>query len=307
MERWVVVADTSTAELARERVRRRPRSHGAALYLFISPWLLGFLLLTAFPLGYSLTLSLTTSEGFSVANFARALFDDQNFWISVGNTLVYTLGSVILGLAVSLGLAMLITKKYKARALLQAAVFFPSVAAGVGVYLLWGWLLDTTVGPINYVLQLFGLPAVGWFTDPSLAMLSLILMSLFFYGTQTVVFVAGLKNVPTELYEAASLDGAGRWKRFTNVTLPMISPSTFFNIIVSLIAALQLFAQPYLMTKGGPGRATYSMGMYIYDSAFKYGRFDYAATLAWILFVLTLLIAGIVIVSSRKWVHYDVG
>lgn len=287
------------------------RRQAKYFYLFISPWLLGFFLLTLIPLVYSFYLSLTQYNGITapqfigLQNYADIFFRDDLFTQSLYNAFYYAILSVPTSLILALILAFLLSKESRSSNFFQIVFYFPSVAAGVAVFTVARYLLNGEGGLINYFLSFFGVQGPFWLTDPNWAMISLALVNLIFCGSQMLIFLAGIKQIPTSYYEAAKMDGASNTRCFFTITLPLIANVFAFNLVMGIINAFQVFVQPLIMTGGGPFRTTYVYGIYIYDSAFNFGRFGYAAALAWIMFVIILLISMVVLKSLQKRMNYE--
>ncbi len=287
---------------------------------FISPWLFGFLTLTALPVVLSFYYSFTDYKLLQspvwtgVDNYRQLLWErnsegqigDPHFWKSLRNTFTYAGMALPAGMLVSLGLAMMLNAKIRGQAVYRTIIFLPTLVPAVASAMLWMWLFNAKLGLINALLWKLGMRDVpGWLTDPKLALPSLALMSLWGVGNTVIIYLAGLQDVPKELYEAAEIDGAGVWGRLWHVTLPMISPVIFFNLIMAIIGTLQVFALPQIMTNGGPAEATRFYAMYLYDNAFTYLQMGYASAMAWILFIIILIFTALAFWSSRKWVHYQ--
>ena len=282
-------------------------------YVFLSPWLVGFFGLTLFPMLISLYTGFTKWNGIGGTTFigARNYHDlftqDSLFAMAIVNTLYYAVASVVLGVAFALFLAILLNQKFAGRSFFRVVFFLPYVVTGIPVFVIWTWLFNPQYGPFNYWLGLFGIHGIEWLNSPSTAMPSLILMSLTGIGAMMVVFLAGLQSIPTELYEAARMDGAGTLTQAFKITIPMLSPIILFNAIWAIIGSLQIFAQPYVMTAGGPENATLTIGLYLYQMAFTYYQFGYASAIAWVLFALTLAFSLLVFWLTRKRVYYEGG
>lgn len=280
-------------------------------YMFIFPWLAGFFLLTFIPLAYSIYLSLTQYNGLSAPefigfrNYADILFHDDLFRKSLVNSFVYAVIAVPSSLILALLIAFLLSRESRTSNVFQIVFFFPSIAAGAAVYTVIKLLLRGEGGLINYLLSLFGIQGPRWLTDPKWAMLSLAFANLIFCGQQMLIFLAGIKQIPSSYYEAARIDGAGNIKCFFKITLPLISNVFVFNLVMGIINAFQIFVQPLIMTGGGPFKKTYMYGMYIYDSGFSFGRFGYAASLAWIMYLIILFISMVVLKSLQKLMNYE--
>lgn len=286
------------------------KTHGLAKGLaFLSPWLIGFVFLTLIPGSMSIYYSfcrfdlLQPPRFVGMANYAQ-LMHDQVFWKATWNTFYYAIMALPAGLLVSLGLALLLNMEIPGRAAWRTIIFMPSLMPIVASAMLWMWLLNARLGLINVMLGYLHVKGPPWLTDVRWAMPALALMSLWGVGNAVVIYLAGLQDVPAELYEAAELDGASASGRLWHVTLPMLSPVIFFNLIISIIGTLQVFDVPYIMTNGGPAHATYLLSMYLFDNAFVYLQMGYASAIAWILLALVLALTGVAFWSSKRWVHY---
>jgi multiple sugar transport system permease protein len=269
----------------RGTARRGLRPRERWFYLLIAPWLLGLVVFQAAPIAGATALAFAEwapplpIEWVGGANF-EAMVRDQRFWQALGNTLVYGLGTVIPGLALGLGLALLLRGQRRGGAILRGAVFLPAVVAGVATALVWGWILNPRFGLLNALLGLVGVQGPAWLQDPGWAMPALIVMGLWNVGVNVIVYLAALNAVPRELHEAAALDGAGRVGRFRHVVWPALTPVTFYLAIVNAIGAFQVFTPTYLLTSGGPDGSTLTLALYTYQNAFAYGRLGYASALA---------------------------
>ncbi len=280
--------------------------------MYISPFLLGFLIFTAYPLLASFYLSFTNFNIISppvwagLENYQRAFTQDDLFWSSLGRTGKYALMVVPLGLACSLGAAMLLNQGFRGTAVFRTFFFLPSITPIIASVLIWLWLLQPSIGVVNYLLSLIGVPGPPWVQSTTWAVPSLVILSLWNTagGSRMIVFLAGLQGVPQELYEAAHIDGASPWQRFWNVTLPMISPTLFFNMVISIIGALSVFSVAYIGTQGGPAYATYFYVYHLYVSAFQYSLMGYASALAWIFLLIVLAFTVVQFNLSDRWVFY---
>jgi multiple sugar transport system permease protein len=277
---------------------------------FLSPWLIGFGVFTLVPLAlvcyYSLcrfTL-LQPPKYVGVQNYID-LVHDELFWLSIRNTFVYAAIAIPSGLFVSLGLAMLLNVKIPGQGIWRTIIFFPSLVPTVSTAMLWIWLLNAKLGLINILLGKVGIAGPPWLSSTRWALPALAMMSVWGVGHAVVIYLAGLQDVPTELYEAAELDGAGILLRMRHITLPVLSPVIFFNLVMALIGMLQVFDVPYIMTAGGPAHATYFVSMYLYDNAFLYLHMGYASAMAWVMLLIVLVLTAIAFWSSRRWVHYQ--
>jgi len=281
--------------------------------LFVSPWLIGFLAFTLYPFLASIYYSftdysvLTLPEFVGFSNYKTLFTDDPLFWKSLGNTFYFAAISIPLQFIVALGLAMLLNQKVKGLAIWRTIFYLPSIVPVVAASIVWLWLLNPQYGIINGLLYLIGIDGPGWITDPKWSKPSLIIMSLWGVGGSMIIYLAALQDVPAQLYEAAELDGAGSYHKFINITLPTISPVIFFQVIMGIIGALQYFTQAYVMTGGGPADSTLFYSLYLYNNAFKYFKMGYASAMAWILFIIILVLTLVLFRSSRGWVYYAGG
>lgn len=279
-------------------------------YLFISPWLIGFLVFLAGPIVASLYLSFTrykpgqTPVWLGLENYAR-MFGDDLFYHSLRVTSVYTLLSVPLGLLTALGLAVLLNQGVRGLRFFRTAFYLPSLISGVAVAIVFAWFFNKNFGVINFFLGLFGIDGPNWLGDPDWTLPAFVLMSLWGVGGTVVIFIAALQGVPLEMYEAAELDGAGSWRRFINITLPLISPVILFALITGVIATFQTFAVSYIMTGGGPANASLFYLLYLYRNAFNWFEMGYASALAWFLSMIIMICTLILLRSSSLWVHYE--
>lgn len=282
--------------------------------LFISPWLLGFCVFDIYPLIASMYYSFTdynvlTSPGWvGTANYHELFFQDDLFWKSLWNTVYFTAFSVPACLAASILIAILLNMKLPGMPIFRTIFFLPSIVPIVASAVLWLWVLNPDSGLVNSLLhQFFGIEGPGWLASEDWSKPSLIIMSVWGIGAAIVVFLAGLNEVPQSLYEVAELDGAGVWHKFRHVTLPMLSPTILFNLIMGLIASFQYFTQVYVMTlgRGTPLDSTMFYALYLYRVSFYYLRMGYASAMAWVLFVVILVATLGVLASSRKWVYYQ--
>lgn len=287
----------------------RGRELGSALF-FASPWFVGMALLAIGPIGLSAYYSLTDYHVMAPPRWIgldnyRQLFADPLFWTSLGNTVYFTLLSVPLGVAASLGMALLVHRRFPGRALARAAFYTPTLVAGVALAMLWGQLFAGDYGLVNQALALVHLPGPPWLASPDWAKPTFVLMTLWGAGSGMVLYLAGLQAVPSHLYEAALVDGAGSLSRFWHVTLPGISATILFHVILLLVASSQIFTQAYVLTNGGPADSTLFYVLYIYRQAFENLQMGYASAAAWILLVLTFGVTALVLLVARQFVYYE--
>lgn len=235
----------------------------------------------------------------------RELLSDPLVWQALRVTTLYAFTSIPLTIALGLFLAMLMNTKIRGVRLYRTAFYLPSVLSGVAVALLWRWLFSPEFGLINLFLAQFGIQGPSWLGDENWALPSLVGMSLWSVGAGTIIYLAGLQGIPTDLYEAGEVDGATGWSRFRYITLPMMTPVLFFQLVTGIILALQVFTQSFIMTRGGPNNSTLFMLLYMYRNAFEYLRMGFASALAWLLFAYILVLTVLVFRSSAVWVYYE--
>jgi len=287
-------------------------------YLLISPWLIGLVLFTLGPIMVSFALSFTNwdivrpADFIGLQNYIRIFTQDRLFKQALYNTFYFAAGSVPLSLALALGLALLLNQGIRGTNIARTVFYMPSVVSLVAMGLLWRFMLQPQIGVVNYLLGLIGIQGPTWLGSPIWSKPALILVSLMYVGPQTVIFLAGLKGIPLHLYEASELDGAGTLAKFRHVTLPMLSPTIFFNMVTSVIHAFQVFALVYVMFSGpstpahGPLNSTLVYALYVYEQAFQQLHMGYASALAWIMFLIIMVMTLLQLRFSR-WVYYERG
>jgi len=295
----------------RNRMSRAQRRDFVQGLLFVSPFLLGLLFFWAGPMLYSVFLitqdwnMITPPEYIGWKNIAR-LFTDELTHKSLLNTAFYTFFGVPLQLLVAFILAVLLNQRIRGRAIYRTVYYLPSVTPAVASAVVWLQILNQEYGVLNQVLSWFGIAPVSWLYNPPYTKPAFILMSLWSVGPQMIIFLAGLQNVPQELMEAAEIDGANAWRRFWRVTVPLVSPVIFFNLVMGFIGSFQVFTASFIMTRGGPQDATLFMVLYIWRNGFEYFKMGYAATLAWVLFWIIMFFTAIQFKLSNRWVYYEI-
>jgi multiple sugar transport system permease protein len=291
--------------------RREKREVYEAL-AFLSPWIVGFLLFTAGPIVASLVMSLyrwdpsdlnDPTRFIGLANY-REFFRDEVLRLSLYNTILYAAMYIPAAVATALMLAMLLNQQLPGMRVFRTILYLPTITQGVATFALWRIVYDAENGPINRFLRLFVENPPGWLIDPAWSKPAIVLMNLWSVGGMMLIFLAGLQNIPRQLYEAASIDGAGRWRQFFSVTVPMLSPTILLNMIMATIGAFQVFAAAYILTNGGPARSTLFYAYYLFNRAFVYFNMGYASAMAWLLFLIILALTALQLHYSRKWVHY---
>ena len=308
---WIPSAVRS-GNVKQKRHSRLARKEAVEGFLCIAPWLVGFLLLTLGPMVFSFLISLTKWDLISVPkfvgfdNYAAIFADDFRFRKSLAVTALYAAMSLPLGMIGSLAVAMLLNLNLRGMRVFRSIFYIPAILPGAAVAMLWMWILKPQGGVLNYLLGMAHLPQPKWLSDPNWALPAFVIMSLWGIGGGMIIYLAGLQSVPTQLYEAAEIDGAGSWKKFWTITLPMISPTIFFNLIMGIIGSFQVFTASYIMTPGGgPGYSTLFYVLYLYQKAFRYLQMGYASALAWILFAIVLALTLVVFRTSARWVYYE--
>jgi multiple sugar transport system permease protein len=278
---------------------------------FLAPTLLGLAVLSAGPILATLAISLTKWDlltspkpvGFD--NYLALLSDDR-FLKALRNTFFYTIVSVPLGLAIALGLALALNQRIRGIAWIRTAYFLPVVTSTIAIALVWQWIYSADQGLLNEILGLVGIPSQKWLSNPTLAMPAIVAMSIWQgLGTNVIIFLAGLQAIPSELLDAASVDGAGRWARFRNVVLPLLTPSVFFTGVLALIGSFQVFDQIFVLVKPRPTDATITVVYFIYENGFKFFKMGYASAASWVLFLIVAVFTAIYFRSQNRWVHYQ--
>jgi multiple sugar transport system permease protein len=282
---------------------------------FISPWIIGFLIFTAGPMVVSLGLSFTNYDVLNPPKFTgldnyRMLTQDPRLGLSLTNSFIYAALHVPLAMIVALALALLLNRVGKAAGFFRTAFYLPSITPAVAVGTLWLWILNPRVGLVNRGLEALGIPGPGWTTDPNWIKPGIVLMSLWSVGSTVILYLAALRNVPNELYEASRIDGANSWNQFRHITVPMISPTLFFTLVVNTSGALQIFTEVYTMyfgnmKSGSASSAGLFYNIYLFRQAFEFLHMGYASAMAWLLFIIILILTLIQLRVSRRWVYYE--
>lgn len=280
-------------------------------YLFFSPWLVGLVLFNILPILSAIYYSFTeysvlqAPKWVGLRNFQEMFYVDELFWKAVYNTLYYAIFSVPLGLIFAIALAMLLNYRIWGLTFFRATFFLPSIVPGVAAAVVWAWILNPEYGLVNDLLARFGLPGPPWLTSEVWSKPAFILMSLWGIGSTAIIFLAALQDIPQHLYEAAEIDGANLFQRAHYVTMPMLTPAIFFNLIMGVIGALQIFTQVFVISDGGPLWSTLFYVFYLYRQGFQYFNMGYASALSLILFLITLLFTMILMLTSKRWVYYE--
>jgi multiple sugar transport system permease protein len=298
--------NTTTGSLARKEARWA--------YFFISPWIIGFIIFTLGPMLASLYLSFTDYSLGSVgsvpvlnwgANYVKLFAGDPKFWHALVVTVTYAIIAIPLELFFGFMVAYLLNLKVPGLPVWRTLYYLPSVTPAVAGAILWGIIFNPSFGIMNWFLSLIGIKGPGWLSSQQWALPALIIMSLWGVGGGMVIYLAGLQGIPTALYEAAEIDGANSLQKLAKITVPLMTPVIFFNLVIGIIGTFQFFTSVYVLTRGGPADATLFYNLYLYNTAFRYLNMGYASALAWILFIIVLLLTLLVFRSSSLWVYYE--
>lgn len=277
--------------------------------LFISPWLIGISIFTAYPIVASMIFSFSSYNGISspvwigLQNF-RDLFNDEIFLKSIYNTLFLAIIGIPITQFLSIITAVLLNMEIKGQSIFRTLFFLPSIVPAVASALLWKWILNPEFGPVNLFLEKLGIPGPGWLTDPLWSKPSLIILSCWGIGGAMIIYLAGLQNIPKNLYEAAEIDGASKIKSFFKITLPMLKPVIIFNLVMGIISSFQVFTNVFIMTSGGPENSTEVYALQIYRNAFQYYKMGYASAMSWILLIITAFSVFLVFKFFKNWGFY---
>ena len=278
-------------------------------WLFISPWIVGFLVFTAMPLAFSLIMSFfdwpvigqRVFVGFQ--NYAKMFTRDAQFFKSLLITLKFALIFVPFNLIIALVLAVMISVPVRGIHVFRVIFYLPTVVSGVAVSIIWGWILNGQYGVFNYILSLFGTNGPDWLNDPSWAIVAIVIAGAWGVGTMMLIFYTAIKAIPKDLYEAAYIDGASNTRSFFSITLPLITPTLLFNLVTSIITSLQEITLVLLLTNGGPMKSTYFYGLYVFNNAFVKNKLGYACANAWFMFIIILLLTVLIFKLSDVWVY----
>jgi multiple sugar transport system permease protein len=280
--------------------------------LFASPWIIGLLMFHAYPLIMSVYYSFTSYSilepgGWVGLDNYRQLMRDEIFWKSIYNTLYFTFIFVPLSIAVGVGLSLILNMKIRGQGIYRTLFFMPSLVPPVATTIIWLWLLNPQFGLVNYWLEQIGIAGPPWIGSEAWSKPSLILMSLWGVGQAIVIYLAGLQDIPQEYYDAADVDGANTWQRLRHITLPLLTPVIFFNLIMGTIGALQNFVLPFMLSngQGTPANSMMFYVMYLYTNAFGYLKMGYASAMAWILFIIVVALTALIFWTQKRWVHYQ--
>ncbi len=287
------------------------RQEAVAGYFFISPWLIGFIVFIAGPMLASFVISFTRwnivsdPKWVGIANYERIFTADKDFIQALKVTFKYAVIFLPTFTIVGLAMAMALNVKLKGVGVIRTLLYLPYVVPGIAATLVWVWVLNSRFGLLNTILSWAGIEGPNWFGDPKSALYGIVMIGLWGVGGSAVIYLAGLQNIPERLYEAAVVDGANEWQKFWHITIPMLSPTILYQLVMGLIGVFQTFTSSFVATGGGPLKSTFFYMLYIYNKAWESLRMGYASALAWILFAIILLITLVVFRSSPLWVHYE--
>ena len=280
-------------------------------WLMVSPWLIGFICFSALPMFASLIISFTEwdmlskPEWVGFENYKTLFFEDPLALHSLNITILFTIVSIPLNIVFGLALAMLLNTSIRGLAIFRTIFYLPAILSGVAVALMWRWIFSTEFGLLNALLSMIGIEGPAWLTDRIWVLPSFVIMRLWSVGGGMIIYLAGLQSIPTNLYEAAKIDGANWWHQTRFITLPMLSPTIFFQLIVGFIFSMQIFTEAFIMTNGGPADASLFYLLYLFRTAFQYFDMGYASALAWVLFVVILVLTIILFKTGKSWVYYE--
>jgi len=298
------------SKAGRQRSSKLLRKEYLAFYLFASPWLLGLLFFSIGPTIASLVLSFTeyplivAPKWIGLANYAN-MINDELVWQALKVTLLYSLGAVPLGLTAAFLIAILMNQGIHGIRVFRTIYYLPAIISGVPVALVWMWVLNPDFGLLNSALRAIGIQGPAWLFSRQWVIPAFILMSLWSVGAPMVIFLAGLQGIPQHLYEAAEIDGASTLEKFFNVTIPMMSPVILFNLVLGVIGSFQIFTPAYIMTNGGPANASLFYGLYLYNNAFHWLKMGYASALAWLMFIIILILTLLIFRLTGRFVYYE--
>jgi multiple sugar transport system permease protein len=280
-------------------------------YAYISPWLFGFIVLTVYPMLDSLYLSFTDTkigsppQWVGLRNFIQAFTDDPRFWISFKNTILYVAMYVPASLFLSFFLGWLLSRNIRFLGFFRTVFYLPYITSGVAITVLLGWIFNGNYGLLNFLLSLVGIQGPNWLGEKHLALICIAVMSLWTIGNNVIIMLAGIQDIPISYYESAQIDGASPLRQIFSITIPLSTPTIYFNLVIGVIFSFQLFNQPYILTQGGPVDSTRTVAMIVFQNAFLYGRMGYASGIAWCLFVVIMTTTLLIQLSSKRWVFFD--
>ena len=289
------------------------RKEALAGYLYIMPWLAGFLLFTAIPILASFYLAFTSYRGYGrpewigFENFIFMLTQDDLFWKSAQVTLTYVIGFLPLGLILGFSIALLMNQNVRGITVFRTVYYLPAILTGVAVAIMWQFVFHKEFGVLNEILSWVNISPIAWLNDTRWVMVAFIIMGLWGVGGGMIIYLSGLQSIPSDLYEAATIDGANSLQKLWKITIPLMTPVIFFNLVTGMIATFQIFTTAFVMTRGGPNYATYFFSLNIYYTTFRSLRLGYASAMAFALFLLILALTSVILFTSNKWVYYSGG
>ncbi len=305
------MASLTSIHLPRRGLSRQERRRLLTGLAFISPWIVGFLVFILYPIVISFYYGFTDFSLFTsptwvgLQNYQQLITFDDKFLLSLYNTIYFTLLVIPASIVLALAMAIVLNIGLRGVSIYRAIFFMPTIVPAVASAVVWGWILNPRWGLINGFLQLLGISGPPWLTSPAWAKPSLVLVTLWAIGSDMIIYLAALQDIPQVYYEAAVLDGANNWQKTRHVTLPLLTPVIFFHLVNGTIWAFQYFTIAFVMTDGGPANATLFYSLYLYRNAFEYLKMGYASAMAWILFIVVMAATLIILRSSKGWVHYE--
>jgi multiple sugar transport system permease protein len=305
------MASLTSIHLPRRGLSRQERRRLLTGLAFISPWIVGFLVFILYPIVISFYYGFTDFSLFTsptwvgLKNYQQLITFDDKFLLSLYNTIYFTLLVIPASIVLALAMAIVLNIGLRGVSIYRAIFFMPTIVPAVASAVVWGWILNPRWGLINGFLQLLGISGPPWLTSPAWAKPSLVLVTLWAIGSDMIIYLAALQDIPQVYYEAAVLDGANNWQKTRHVTLPLLTPVIFFHLVNGTIWAFQYFTIAFVMTDGGPANATLFYSLYLYRNAFEYLKMGYASAMAWILFIVVMAATLIILRSSKGWVHYE--
>lgn len=292
-------------------IGRQNRQESRRFFLYISPWIIGFLCFMCYPVVYSLILAFTDTKIITMGqfvglrNFVEAFTRDDYFWASYRNTFIYAFVSIPLNIVAAFLIALLLNQKLRGINIFRTFFYIPYVISGIAMTIVWSWILNPQFGLLNNILRLFGIRGPNWLSDPNVALFSFVLISMWHIGSTIIILLASLQDVPRDVYESAEIDGATGFTKMWRITLPIITPTLYFNIMMGIIGAFQMFNEPMILTEGGPANATYTIMLHIYNESFSWHKMGYASALSLIFFIVVMSMTLLYNWSSKRWVFYN--
>ena len=303
------VEKTETPNSPKRKGLNRKTREGLIGYAFASLWLIGIAVFTVYPLLTSFYYSFTNYNMIDQPTFIwftnyQLLLKDDLFWKGLGNTMFQVIVGTAFSIVVGILVACVLNKPIKGIGIWRTIFYLPNVVSSVAMALLWTWIFNKDFGLLNQFLGIFGIPEINWLGDERLVKISLILMSAWGAGVTALFFLGAMKGIPNHLYEAADIAGVPKFRQFFSITIPLITPTILFMLVTSIIGNFQYFMMAYIMVGKGPNNSAYYLAYYLYDKAFTYNQLGYASAISWVMFIIVIIIVGIIVKTSKKWVYY---